>query len=350
MNKFLYIMFTALLLLTTVGCNYEESWVYRSGDKQVSAGLYTIYQVLALSNVEQVIYEENNGYVPESTEELLQMSAAGLTVTEWVNTNAKEGIAEYFAVLQKFAALGLQLNEDDLTQINEISDSVLQGSDGFHEKNGISREALVDFYTYILKIDCVLLKLYGKGGEYEITETEIAEYIRNTYAMADLLMIPRPYDGLNSPEDEFARKTATKYLNRLQNGEEIENLAYEWMLQSTDSQDFQESLEKPDKRDMRVIVSEQNRGEIGLFIYDAIMETPFGASRIVEDDFAFLIIERIDFTVEPEGFEDKKYDILREISSEDLQSKIVEWGQAVKMTANPLALKRLTPQKIQYNE
>jgi hypothetical protein len=199
-----------------------------------------------------------------------------------------------------------------------------------------------------MKLDCILVNIYGKGGEYEVDDKEIEEFILETYSMADLFMLARPYGELNSPEDDFTRTMAQEYLSRLQVGETIEELAYEWMLMNATTQEYIDSLEVPDKRDMRVIVSEETRADIGQFIYDAIMETPVGASRIVEDELAFLIVDRIDFTVESAGFQDNRNDILREMRTADLEDKISEWGRTIEMTANQPALKLYTPQKIQY--
>ena len=338
------------LLLIAAGCGNDSSWVYQSGGMKASPGLYTIYQVLALSEAELIVYEENAGYVPEPNKEFFKLTAAGQPVSAWVNAKAKEGVAEYFAVLHKFAALGLELNADDLSKIESLTESVWQSSGVFNEKNGIAREDLYNFYACLMKMDCILVNSYGKGGEYEVGDKEIAEYIINTYAMADLLMMARPYGELNSPEDEFTRTMAEEYLNRLQEGELIEELALEWMLLNAETQEYIDALEMPDKRDMRVIVSQKNKEEIGQFVYEAIMETPAGASRIVEDEFAFLIVDRIDFTVETEGFQDNRNDILREMRTTDLEQKITEWGRSLEMIANQPALKRYTPQKIRYDD
>lgn len=337
----------------------NTAWVFKNGAREISAGLYIIFEISAFSQAEQTVYEENMNnpdYVMPSAKDFLKLTLEEQVVSDWVISKTQSLIREYFAVLDKFDSLGLALSEDDISSMESSITSMMSQNGEFYGKNGVSENSLRDYYTYMMKVDKLFDALYSEGGEFGVPEEEVRTYFSNNYAKIDIMLMTKPNtipEGQTITLEELTAEVQTaanSYLERMKTGgETIEALAYEWALM-TSSAEEQATLTMPEKGQLSLIVSESMRSNYGDALVDAVMAAPVDTPTLVEDTGYFAIFIRRDILADTTVLDSYRYNILGEMKYEEYIEKLTEWGTSIQMESNQAALKRYTPDKLQLEE
>lgn len=344
-------------MLAMAGCaGGNTSWVFRSGNREVSAGLYIIFQLTAFSDAEQIIASENpDAYQGASPKELLAMSVEGQPFADWVSAKAQVYAREYFAVLEKCDSLGIELTDEELSSIDSATASTIEGSNGFYEKNGVSESSMRNFYSCNYKRSKLFTQIYGEGGESAVSDDEIRTHLNETYVLIDAMVFSKPYtvpEGETKTLDDLTAElkiTAMEYFERLKSGTEIEDLAYEYDL-STATQDNLESITKPEKGQLELIVSESSRESYGDALTDAALGASIGTPVLVEDPNFYALINRKDILANTEFFDTYRDSLLSGMKSEEFDAKITEWSGAIQFEVNQAAVSRYNPTKLQFDD
>lgn len=351
-KKITAILLAAMLLFSACSGG-DTSWAFKSGQTEVSPGLYILYQITAFGEAEGKIAEGVQDYAGMKSSELLKQIVDGKPASDWIKERAGELVKEHIAVQEKFDSLGLLLSERELASVENALGSAQNGSDGFYEKNGISEVTLREYYTGYTRKSRLFSALYGEGGELAPTDIELEEYISGNYALIDALMM---FKQLSVPEGETKtveqlvagqRASAEGYLARLSAGEEIEQLDYEWK-QSQAAEDQKSGVTKSEKGQLSMIISESMRAGYGDALTDAALKANVGDSQMVEDDDFFLVFKKGDIKQAPAEFDSYKSVALQEFKGGEYEAKLADWVAATKIEANSAAIERYKPEKIKF--
>ncbi len=350
---------TAVSLVVTMllsGCaGGNTAWAFESNDKTVPAGLYIMHQINAFGAAEEKLHEGSSTTTSLSPKELLKQTVEGVPAADWIQTHAEESVREHIAVQQKFDSMGLTLTESEIAAVKNSVGSIESDATNFYKKNGISESSLMEFYMGYARQNRLFSALYGEGGELAVPIEQLKSYFTEKYAMVDLMLL---YKHQSVPEGETKTleqlnaevKTAgEEYLKRLQGGEAIEDLVYEWQ-QKEAPEDQKASIKKPEKGQLSVVVSEASRTSYGEEFTDAAMKSKIDDCKLVEDADFVMVFKRIDITANPEVFETYKATILQELKSDEFDSKLKEWAAATQIEVNNAALERYKPSKINFDE
>lgn len=355
-----FIRLAAAMLAVAIGlsaCGGDTSWVYVSGEDRVSAGLYILYQVGAFSKAAEVLAEENKdnaNYVVPEAKELLKTTIEGKTGADWINDSARQSVCEGFIVNQKFDELGLSLTDSDRYSIENGVSQTMSQMPVFYEKNGVSQESIRAYYTVMTKRSALFLKMYGEGGEFATPVDELKNYFKDNYAVIDVMILSKPAsvpEGETRTLEELTgdvRATAEDYRQMLADGQEIEQLSYDWELKNAEGAES-ESIEKPEKGDLRAVLSEESRSNYGDKIVDAALGAKIGEPQVLEDDYYFVLFVRSDNLEDPTVFDTYKDVVLSKLKYSEYQATIADLGAHLLPFVNEAALNRYKPSKIDFN-
>lgn len=343
----------ALLLSACSGA--DTSWTFRSGDTQISPGLYILYEVDAFSEAEYKIAENVENYAGMKSSELLKQQVEGKLATDWIKEKAVDSVKTYIAVKDRFESMGLSLSDSEIAAIDSNLGTIKMSSGDFYTKNGIAESSLRDFYMGYARENGLFLTLYGEGGEFGVTPDELGKYFADNYAMVDILLMYKPSsvpEGETRTLEQLAdeeRAQAEAYLERLKNGEEIEELVYEWQLSQVTDEQKAEVL-KPEKGQLSMVFSEAGRVNYGDKLTDAALQSNVGDIRMVEEDDFLIIFKKSDIREDGEVFDSYKSTVLQEMKFDEYEAKIKEWADSVQIEVNEAAVKKYKPEIIKFDQ
>lgn len=344
----------AILLTGCMGGN--TGWAYESDGSEVSSGLYILNQIVAFSKAETKLIEENAddiGYTSPTPSEMLKMTIEGQPAADWISNEAQKSVKGHIAVRKKFKQLGLTLSEVEVATINTNVANVMSQSKSFYESNGVSEASIREYYTSISEQGRVFLALYGEGGEFAVPEDEIKKRFAEDYYMVDALPM---YFYYSVPEGETKtleelnseiKTTAEDFKKRLDSGEDITELVYEWDLKNA-TEETKADVVKPEKGQATYIISEDTRASFGETLTDAVMKAQVGETGIAEDEYYAAVFKRLDIMEDPAAFAAYKEMVLYELKSAEFDEKISEWAAVVPVTENTAAIERYKPSKIKF--
>lgn len=348
----------AVIFLLSGCAGGNTTWAFKYEDMQMPTGLYIIYEINAIAGLRTKISEENNNSETISASkpsELLKMTVEGQPATDWVNAETQKNAQEYFAVKKKFESAGLQISDSELASIDSSAKSVKSQNSELYDKLGVSEASIKEFYAGILRKSKLFVSLYGEGGELAVPENELKGYLSEHFVMAYAMPFYKPYavpEGETKTLDELEAEMKTSaegYFKRLQAGEAIEQLAYDWQLENASEAD-KGTVEKPSKEDLCIIIADEDRESFGDALVDAAFKAGIGTPEMIEDSNFYVIFDRADILSDAAVFDGYKNTALQGLKGEEFNEKLREWGTAVAMEPNNATIDKYKPNKLKLDD
>lgn len=344
---------TAILLVLIIaalsGCGGDTSWAYELNGNRIPAGLYINFMMTALSDLEAKEMESadhgDSDHAHPTARELIKGVTDGVPNSDIIKREAALLSAEYFAVADLFDELGLTLSDSDRSSVAQYVDYIWSASGEELEKNGIGRQSAELYQIYDMKRGYLFAALYGEGGERQVPEQELKDAFRRDYTRVEVMYV----DLLRTSDeaDEAERAKAEEYFERYRNGEEIEQLDFEYR-QSIASEDAASSAVKGEPgANTSILYTAGDTGDS--IVMTAIMEAAVGEPMLVEEDGVYYIFKRLDILEKPEDFEEYRESLLYDLKFDEYEQYLRELAQGIALNANEPAIKRFTPEKLKLD-
>ena len=176
-------------------------------------------------------------------------------------------------------ANGVALTDDDMQTVEDQVDATIDQLGGYSayvealEAQYMTDEVYRQLMENDLRSNALYAKLYGKGGEYELSESEMKEIIASDYIRAKHVLIAKTTENAAEIEEEVRQKAAA--------GEDFDELIAEYnedpgMTNSPDGYYFTDGQ----------MVSEFEQAAKAL-------DEDGGISGVVETDYGYHIIQRL---------------------------------------------------------
>lgn len=223
LKKFTAAAAASAIALSLASCGKDTSWGAEIDGTQLRAGILIYFQSSALS--------EAYGYLGEGEDDVLAITIEDQPAREWINNKAVESMRKFAAVENKFDELGLKFEnkEDELVKITASSWWEYLGE--YYEEIGVSEQSYLDIGVNSEKELALFDHYYGEGGEREIPEEEVRNYLKENYARIKYIEMPLK-DGegniLKSDGKADIKTMAEEYIERAKNGESFEVIAKEY--------------------------------------------------------------------------------------------------------------------------
>jgi len=362
-----------LLFLSAAGCGGDATWVYKTGDQELSAGFYITTMINNYFLAEGKLLEQ--GATDYTAKDVLAAEIDGVTADAWIVEKTKTEAQQSFVVAIKAAELGVGFTEDERTNIKNYTAQVWSGQmrdtlvqyamytgitpeqylllmtrESF-EKNGVSQSSLEQYFISRSISRKLFEHLYGTGGEFAVPEAEIAGEFQSKYVKAAYMVVSK--EQLNGSEEDPVQAAldadtrnqelkalAESYLERLKAGEAIEELDYEYR-QSKAEEGTEVTMRKKEDYEGIYYRLEESTG-------DTLTDTLVTATgpAIADDAYGIYIVYPLDIMEDPGDLEEYRSSLINLLKWEEYEQKLAEWGSEQSIVTNDKAISRYTPKKL----
>ena len=203
MNKFkraLAAIAASAVMLTMTGCSDTRYAMTYNNTEKVNAGIY-IYNLYS-----ELSYQMTMAYYMSGAAELdFDQEIEGKKMSEYLADKARTATKECMAVTAKFNELGLELTDEDTTQINDNVKNIWSSSSGLLEAEGISKESV----RQVVTADTMRTKLfdyfYGTEGVEAVTDDDMKKYVEDNFIRYKAIRITK-----SDAEDDATKESENK--------------------------------------------------------------------------------------------------------------------------------------------
>lgn len=310
-----------VLCLSLAGCyNENNTWAARKGDDTMPIGGYIYYLYSAYSEARDQV---------DSDTAVLDAEIDGVDASQWITDRALNYLNAYYYISDKFSEYGLELTEDDQTQIDNTTTnfwSYYQST--FEDDLGIARDSFSKAYSeYTVKFQKVMEAMYGEGGELALAAGELEDYFTETYLSYEYFYVPLTTtndDGesetLTSEEQADIQDQLQTYVDSINEGEMTVSEAADDYASETSGEStyYQPSPTKGEN-----ITSE---------LATALKGADEGEAVVAETSNALYVIRKlsiVDAYDEVEADEDQYISLLADMKGEEFNDYVLEQAQSV---------------------
>lgn len=360
----------ALMAASLAGCGSDTSWVAKSGDSVMSAGVYILAQMDAYNDAQDIVGEAEADDASSSSssesdqdelKRILSTQIEGKTGSQFVTDRANDYIKAYFATEKIAEERGITLGESDEAALVNNDNLIWQYSSEFYTKNGVSKESMSKMTRNLTLQDKIMEQMYGAGGEREISEEEYETYFRQSRARIRYIpfsLMTSTYVPMEDEEKEAVREKANSYYERAKAGEDMLDLLAEYQAEidqknKEEAEAAGETYEQPDRSNIAlgygdVLVKEGNSSP-SKAVVDELFSAPENEVHLIEDSNAIYVAMKVDPMFDRSTYENTKPTLMKELKQEEFDQWLFEQGSALDITYNEAALERYTPDKLNYN-
>ena len=310
-----------VLCLSLAGCyNENNTWAARKGDDTMPIGGYIYYLYSA--------YSEARNQVDSDTA-VLDAEIDGVDASQWITDRALNYLNAYYYISDKFSEYGLELTEDDQTQIDNTTTNFWRYYQStFEDDLGIARDSFSKAYSeYTVKFQKVMEAMYGEGGELALAAGELEDYFTETYLSYEYFYVPLTTtndDGesetLTSEEQADIQDQLQTYVDSINEGEMTVSEAADDYASETSGEStyYQPSPTKGEN-----ITSE---------LATALEGADEGEAVVAETSNALYVIRKLsiaDAYDEVEADEDQYISLLADMKGEEFNDYVLEQAQSV---------------------
>jgi len=377
LRKWAALALCGAMLLTGCGGG-DATWAYEQGGEKMPVGVYIMGMVEDYGKVWTDIRNEGNIETIKS-KDVMDYQVDGQAGSAWISAHAQQRVLEYYGAAKKAGEIGLELTEGELGNVKSSAASIWNGGmrdyirqyDAYGmpasaeqflmrldqeqlEASGVALASLEQYITGQMLRSALFNKLYGSGGEREVTQEQLLETYSTLYAKANTLTVYKKfaYEGEELSEESVQANAVSKsltesYLERVKNGETIEDLQYEYdLMRAQESEEGEAATEE---------VTEYEPGSLA-FLFpltgtmgpadEAVAAAAYGEPIMAEDEYAFYVLSRIDISQDVEGMEQYKSSLLWKMKQEEFEADLATWGAEAGFTVNQSAIDKYTPSKL----
>lgn len=386
--------------LAAVLCGCDRGYIMTVDGIEIRNGIYITYLRSAYSMAQEELQKQQSdtseGNAESSGSEtsvpITEETIDGKSGSQWIKDEALLAVRRFVAVQRKSEELGISLTDEEISEVNSnINESWNTENQyiyyiygyatlgEYYESQGVSEESIRE----IQKVNKLQEKLfdhyYKKGGELEVKESEIDEYLKENYASVKSLPFSFTTASGTVLESDADKKTikdkAQKYADRINNGEAVADVFYDYYMEAAEEnaaakaetdykEDNEEGLTKEEW--IKKLVEAQNITKVSsedelltvitkdTNAYDSkaveyIMSAPADNKAVLfEAESCVYIIIKNDVTENSKWKEENNDTILSEMKTDDFRSMFDLFAQNYEVKLDEsLVNKKYSPEKIE---
>jgi hypothetical protein len=324
------------------------------------AGLFLAYQISAVNDAQQALYEQNlaqEGFtVPATTEELLKLTVGEKPAKQWVQDRTLEHVKLYYYAQQRFAELGLEMTDDLQMIVDYTTETFWAQSGSLLDENGISQDSLRLQSTGDVKLRRIFEALYGEGGEREVPLEELKQKFASDYASVDMILAPKPAtipegSDKTTVEDAVAevRGMLEAYIPRIQAGEAFEDLSYEFdVAQARLNLTDESAVVKPQPGELNMLIDKTQPEGLPPELMQELSASAPGDSKVIDVTIegpagleeAIMLFRMNDVLADDTLMEQYRTTVLDALKYEEFLDDAYAQAAGVALEPNPKAVKR----------
>lgn len=333
-------LLTAILLLSVTGCSGDTTWVFKTENDTVPAGVYLAYMMDAYNQAKNQV---------DSNTDLWSQKIDDLSVEQWIINKTTKTTKQYVAVNIMFDELGMTMGTEGTNTVKKKADTYWAQYQKNYEKNGISFASVTKVAESEYKTQKVFDYFYEANGKEPVSEETLKEYFYANYAKVKYVGINRYNVKTGEKKDEAELKKAVEdYVTQINKGTDIDEIidAYATQLYK----DYGVANYKVDTTNARrnvALLSKQQTGPVKGFVKKTFEQTEYGIPYTDDSSSSYIYLgARYDLKKDIALYTENRAAVLQELRGGDFTQKIEDRLSTVEITVNEEAINRYSPKNI----
>ena len=354
--KVLACVLTMATILSFASCK-DTSWVVKSGEDSVSAGVYLGYLVNAYTNA---LFEHAYDATTGERKDLFSLEIEEMPAEDFIKQTALESCKQHIALNRLFKEYKLSFTDKELEEMEKDVNESWASDNGYYEENGCGKQSFTEMYKTEKMYEKIFEHYYSENGKEPVSEKERKDYLLKNYSKIKYVSVTysNHYSGVSTEsaasenQKKDLKEIAEKYIERLEKGESIDKIAAEEAAaahalthKEGDEHDHDhEATEVTEVEDTFVTKETENPSDFNKAVFDAKYGVP---TMTKNSTYGYYIFIRSEIKPDTKDFTDREITILSAMKGEDFEKVIEKAAKEITLTENKAAIKRYKPQNIE---
>ena len=365
-KKLLALVCALALAVGLVGCGISTpDTVGRIGSYEVKSGIYLLAQYSAYQQACQLAdTDQDTTDVSAFLKATITTDAdSGETavVSDYVADKTLETLEFYAAVEDRFATLGGELTEDQISAADRYAQQLMDQYGDTYTANGIGLETLKSFERIQLKHTALLEMVYGADGETPVSDSELTDHLNNDMFEIAYISVPL-YNTSNytfADEDQTTQmlelaQTAAENCNEAAAGltDVSSQVSALYSAATSVLPDIYAVLENSYTADNASVQTEllSDSTLSSAFTQDGAADTvralSYGEAAAVQyNSVSMMLLMRID-PLAVSSLDDLRTQVLSDLKGTELDDSLTEYGAGLENTLSSTAMRKMPASKI----
>lgn len=376
-KRILSLLLAGLLLIGMLaGCSMPKltiggtpKTVGTIGDWEITSGEYLAYMYLAFTEAyfQQGLYQYAQNGMDAWAQDLTYGEgddAQKIKLEEFIRLSARQNLLTQAAIRQLMKENDIEWDKD---KVKELEDSFASMNEEEFLSVGIGRDTMIGVYKDVsLNKDSLLLGLYGKGGEREVSEKDRKDYFDKnylSYKMISMNLTGEDGKALSEKDKKGVLARLNVYLedyNKDKNFESVMDTHTKYEMAKAEAEekenkdDHEEDTAGKDKEEFKPSTDKDNRQNVDATNLDEnlakeIRKLKIGEAKVIEykadgsTPTAALIL-RLDINDDAKLFTEVTDAIIRKMKTDELDKEIEELEKTIPVNLKKSAIKKCKPQ------
>lgn len=241
----------SIMALSMAGCT-DMSKIMTVDDVDVNAGIYINYM---LSEYTEQMYSMYYSGVTSDfmNQEIENDEGEKVKLKDYLPDYAYEQTLDLVAINKQFEKLGLELSEEDSTEVSNAVNSYMESlTEDYLSEQGISKDSVTKYFTAEKQKERIFYYYYGQDGEKAVKNEDIKNYLKEDYLRYKIISVPRTTEATTTVSTSAASDTATTTTQSAEEqtkaskkaDKEAKALAEKYLEMAKENKDFDEVISK----------------------------------------------------------------------------------------------------------
>jgi hypothetical protein len=319
--------------------------------------VYIHYLLSGMTDAAQTLYDAGvEGAATMTQKDLLAQTVEDQPASQWVIASAEKNLRENIVVEQQFAAEGLTLPEGTDAQVQSSVAQEWAAYGEMNEQNGIAQTSLEQVMMNAFKRGTLFTHYYGVDGKTPVADEDLKAILMSDYAKVSLLPIQKAAADVTDENGAVIQTAdernaelkadAESYLQRLNDGEMLEDLYFEY--EKSIAGDAAADVVKPEPGSLALIVTADLADSYySAELVNGALTMAEGTSALTEDDAFYYVMLRTDILENPEDFDSLRSTLLSDLKGDEFNAMVTAWGEELQLDVNQAALNEYTPERLE---
>lgn len=291
----------------------------------------------------------------EETEETDYYSKTldGLSFVDYVKEKTIDRCKEYIFFKKLVNDGTIKLEDEEVTEAENAA-ATYWSSYGYaylYSVNGVSFETYKEAFTYTYYSNKYFEHLYSEGGEKEVPQKEIKDYMLENYTL--VYALSGSYEENATDEQKAALKTKLEgYVTRLKKGEDFEKIYLEHNGVSEKEHQHEETADGPKLQHATVLADKNTKSNYASEDFDEVYDLKTNETVILEDEAktGLTLYIKLDIQSDEYYLKDLTDEILYALKKDEYQKDVVTAKtKDYKVETNNFAINRFKVEDIDYS-
>lgn len=357
MKKIASAVLACTMALGLAGCTITSPESVGSiGDTTFSAGSYLLAQYSAVNQLMDLVDDSSATVKQALKTDVTTDEGETMPGSEFVAQKTLENL-EYSAGLEAaLTARSIQLTDDQLSQIDSLTQQTLQNNGDLYAENGIGEKTVREAYRRNLAYTTLFSAVYGDDGEQPISDSDKTAWLNENAVAGDVLVLPltNTDDSTHEVSDadkDAVRALAQKTADKLSAGTALDDVAADTLSAAFGlvGMEFDAEADLSANKNSLVVMPNE-MSYYGETFRTAVSELANGKAAAFEQGSSmWVFLRRPASEVKTLSELAASYDLPRLIKSEDFTNQLIAAGAAMENHLDQSAMNAYKAEKVKLS-